>query len=128
MRYRIRLRRDGGAFLARFTPLQAAACNRALTFLRGRDLGATALSVRLGTSPEAVDALAERLAGEHRESVDIRLSLDELHVLHSALTATAVAFLERGLFSEEDFYREMNFYRENYDSLALGIVQAASEM
>ncbi|MEY9992903.1 hypothetical protein ABIE67_004935 [Streptomyces sp. V4I8] len=128
MRHRIRLERDEGAFLARITPAQAAAHHRALTFLRGRALGATALAVQLGTSPETVDALAARMAGAHQESFEIRLTLGELHVLHSALTATAIAFLERGMFSEEEFYREMNFYRENYDSLALGIVQAASEM
>ncbi|MGW3117509.1 hypothetical protein ACWDBW_10205 [Streptomyces sp. NPDC001107] len=126
MRSRLRLTRDGDAFTVRITPAQAESFHRALIFLRSRNLGDTALVVQLGAGPDTVDALVERLAGEHESSFELRLSLHELHILHSAMTASAVMFLEQGMFSEEDFHRELGFYRENFDSLALGIVEVTA--
>ncbi|NEA63823.1 hypothetical protein [Streptomyces sp. SID12488] len=128
MRSSIGLTRDGEAFLARFTPAQAEACHRALSFLYDRTPGATARAVQLGTDPKAVASLTERLAGERKQSFELRLPLQELHILHSALTATAVMFLERGAFSQEEFYRRTTFYREHFDALASGIVEAASKV
>jgi hypothetical protein len=128
MRSRLRLVRDGEAFLARITPAQAEAFHRALTFLRDRNPGGTALGVQLGAGAEAVEALAGRFAGEHESSLELRLTLGELHILHSAMTASAVMFLEQGMFSEEDFHRELTFFRENFDSLARGIVEAAAQV
>ncbi|MFJ9720936.1 hypothetical protein ACIRPQ_34215 [Streptomyces sp. NPDC101213] len=128
MRTRIRLTRDGEAFLTRLTPAQAEACHQALAFLYDRIPGATARAVQLGTNPKAVDSLTERLAGEHRQSFELRLTLDELHILHSALTATAVMLLEHGAFSHEKFHRRTAFYRENFDALARGIVEAVTEV
>jgi hypothetical protein len=128
MRSSIGLTHDGEAFLARFTPAQAEACHRALSFLYYRNPGVTARGVQLGTDPKAVGSLTEHLAGEHKKSFELRLTLHELHVLHSALTATAVMFLERGAFSQEEFYRRTTFYRENFDALARGIVEAATKV
>jgi hypothetical protein len=128
MRTRIGLTRDGGAFIARLTPAQAEACHRALSFLGDRNPGATARGVQLGTDPKAVDSLTERLAEEHKESFELRLTLQELHILHSALTATAVMFLERGAFSQEEFHQRTTFYQENFDELARGIVEAAAQV
>ncbi|WP_329270764.1 hypothetical protein [Streptomyces sp. NBC_01451] len=128
MRSRIKLTHDAGTFLARLTPTQAEACHRALAFLRGRGLGTTALAVQLGASPETVGALAERLAGGQPESFELRLTTHELHILHSALTAAATMFLDRGVLSEKEFHQQMTFYRENFDALALGIVKAVSEV
>ncbi|WP_406440697.1 hypothetical protein OHB00_34675 [Streptomyces sp. NBC_00631] len=39
----------------------------------------------------------------------------------------AVVLLERGMFSEEAFHRELTFYRENFDALAQGIAEAVAE-
>ncbi|MDO0936697.1 hypothetical protein QQY66_35150 [Streptomyces sp. DG2A-72] len=126
MRSRLQLIPDGEAFVARITPAQAEAYHQALAFLRGRNLGNTALVVQLGAGPEAVDTLADRFEGAHETSFELRLTIKELHILHSAMTAVAVMFLERGMFSEENFHRELTFYRENFDALALGIVEAAA--
>ncbi|MDQ0932727.1 hypothetical protein QFZ49_002657 [Streptomyces turgidiscabies] len=52
--------------------------------------------VQLGTDPKAVGSLPERLVAEHKESFELRLTLVELHILNSALTATAVMCLEGG--------------------------------
>ncbi|WP_371662664.1 hypothetical protein [Streptomyces sp. NBC_00280] len=128
MRSSIGLTRDGEAFLARLTPAQAEACHQALSFLCDRNPGATARGVQLGTDPKAVGSLTERLAGEHKQSFELRLTLHELHILHSALTATAVMFLERGVLSQEEFYRRTTFYREHFDALARGIVDAATKV
>ncbi|MEX3100422.1 hypothetical protein DF268_26775 [Streptomyces sp. V2] len=127
MRTRLRLTRDGETYVSLITPVQAAAFRRALAFLRGRNLGDPALAVQLGADAKAVDALADRFAGEHETSFELRLTPQDLHTLHSALTAAAVMFLERNMFSEEDFHRELTFYRENFDALALGIVEAVAE-
>ncbi|MEU5308896.1 hypothetical protein [Streptomyces sp. NPDC021562] len=127
MRARLRLTREGDAFVARVTPAQAEAFHRALTFLRARVPGDAALVVRLGAGPATVDALAGRFAHRPETSFELRLSLAELHVLHSAMTASAVVLLERGMFSEEAFHRELAFYRENFDALAQGIAEAVAE-
>jgi hypothetical protein len=128
MRTRIGLTRDGEDFLARLTPAQAEACHQALSFLRDRSPGATVRAVQLGTDQKAVGSLTERLAGERKQSFELRVTLHELHILHSALTATAVMCLERGAFSQAEFFRRTTFYRENFDALARGIVEAATEV
>ncbi|WP_329270767.1 hypothetical protein [Streptomyces sp. NBC_01451] len=128
MRTRITLTRDGDMFVARISVEQAMACSEALAFLRGRGLGTTALAVQLGASPETVGALAERLAGGQPESFELRLTTHELHILHSALTAAATMFVSHGRFSQEPFHIRLGFFRETFDALALGIVEAVSEV
>ncbi|MEH0418439.1 hypothetical protein [Streptomyces sp. B21-083] len=119
--------RDGEALLARLTrPRPRHATGRppfCTTGIQGQRPG-----VQFGADPKAVGSLTERLAGEHKESFELRLTLHELHILHSALTATAVMCVERGAFSQEEFYRRTTFYRENFDALARGIVEAAAQV
>ncbi|KOV73158.1 hypothetical protein ADL01_19050 [Streptomyces sp. NRRL WC-3618] len=126
MRLRVQFTRDGEEFIARVRPYQADVIHRALTvFLDdgsdgddGQDRD-TALAVRLGASRETVQALAGHFAIGWTESRELRLTVDELHLLHSALTGAPVLFLERGLFSEKAFHEATDSYREHFDELAL---------
>ncbi|MFF5367044.1 hypothetical protein [Streptomyces sp. NPDC013187] len=129
MRLRIRLTRDGEEFIARLRPYHADVLHRALTCLRAQRHGDTALAVQVGAGPEGVDALAARLAGDHSTSFDLRLSAVEVHLLHSALTAVPLMFLdgEDRLFSAERFHQETGSFREHFDSLARSLVEEASE-
>ncbi|MFF4601968.1 hypothetical protein ACFY12_04300 [Streptomyces sp. NPDC001339] len=126
MRTQIRLtpEDDGEVFVARLTPSQALAVHEALVFLRSRELGDAVLALQLGADRATVDDLVERLTDDDGRTRDIRFRAQELHTMHSALTAVAPLFLERGRFSEEPFHQRMGFYRENFDALALGIVDA----
>ncbi|WP_128434737.1 hypothetical protein [Streptomyces cyaneus] len=128
MRTQLKLTRDGDAFIARLAPSQASAMYEALSYLRGRDHGDTELILLVGAGREAVDALLERLAGRHTESRDFRLTLEEIHMVHSALTAAPTMFIERGgLFAQEPFHIRLGFYRENFDALAYAVVRAVAE-
>ncbi|MFJ7019390.1 hypothetical protein ACIQUW_13665 [Streptomyces sp. NPDC101117] len=128
MRIQVRMTRDGDAFIARFAPRQVSAMYEALSHLRGHDYGDTELTLLTGAGREAVDALVERLAGRHTESRDFRLTVEELHMVHSALTAVPTRFVERGgLFAQEPFHIRTGFYRENFDALASALVQAVRQ-
>jgi hypothetical protein len=125
----LRLTRDGDAFVARLTPSQTMAMHEALIYLRHRDDSDLALTLQLGIGRETVDALIERLSGGHTESRDIRFRAEELHAVHSALTTAPTRFVSReGAFVQEPFHIQLGFYRENFDALARGIVEAASEV
>ncbi|MFD8128415.1 hypothetical protein [Streptomyces mirabilis] len=129
MRTRFRLTRDGDGFVARLTPAQAAAMREALSHVRHRDVSDLTLRLRLGTGRETVDALIERLSGGHTESHDIRFDTEELHAVHSAPTTAPTMFVSReGAFLQEPFHIRLSFYRENFDALAYGIAEAASEV
>ncbi|MGW1501379.1 hypothetical protein ACWCQW_22875 [Streptomyces mirabilis] len=129
MRTRLRLTRDGDAFVARLAPSQTAAMREALIYLRHRDDSDLALTLQLGIGRETVDALIERLSGGHTESHDIRFHTEELHAVHSALTTAPTNFVSReGAFTQEPFHIQLGFHRENFDALARGIVEAASEV
>ncbi|MFI2720487.1 hypothetical protein ACH5AI_29805 [Streptomyces collinus] len=128
MRTQLKLTRDGDAFIVRLTPRQIAAMYEALSCLRERDYGDTELTLLVGSGREAVDALVERLAGRHTESRDLRLTMEELHMMYSALTAVPALFVERGgLFAEEPFNIRLGFYRENFYALAQAVLQAVAE-
>ncbi|MEU4351830.1 hypothetical protein [Streptomyces sp. NPDC023838] len=100
----------------------------ALEFLGGRDFTDEALVIQLGTGREELARLRAHLMKVGELTADVQLKARDLHVLHSALTASATMFLEsRGVISQEAFYRRTGFFRENFDALALGIVEAASE-
>ncbi|MGW6738619.1 hypothetical protein [Streptomyces sp. NPDC055013] len=120
--------RDGDAFVARLTPRQVSAMYEALSYLRDRDGGDTVLTLLVGAGREAVDALVVRLAGRHTESRDVRLTMAELHMVHSALTAAPTMFVERGgVFHQEPFHIRLGFYRENFDALAYAVARAVAE-
>lgn len=125
---RVRLTRDGEEFVVEVWPYQAHILHRALSaILHHPDAEAdTALAVRLGASPETVRALTERFAGEWTDIRELRFTIGELHLLHSALTGAAVLFVERGFFSDEAFYAKTASYREHFDALALSLVEALS--
>ncbi|MGC9544249.1 hypothetical protein [Streptomyces sp. UG1] len=124
----MKLTRDGDAFIARLAPSQVSAMYEALSYLRHRDPSDTELTLLVGAGREAVDALLERLSGRHTKSRDFRLTIEELHMVHSALTAAPTMFLTRGGgFVEEPFHIRLGFYRENFDVLALALTQAAAE-
>ena len=128
MRTRLKLTRDGDALIARLTPSQVSAMYEALSYLRNRHFDDTALTLLVGARRDAVDALLERLVGPHTESRDFRFSTQQLHMVHSALTAAPTMFLVRdGAFLQEPFHIRLGFYRENLDALAHAIVQAATE-
>ncbi|MFJ7292403.1 hypothetical protein [Streptomyces collinus] len=128
MRTQLKLTRDGDAFIVWLTPRQIAAMYEALSCLRERDYGDTELTLLVGSGREAVDALVERLAGRHTESRDFRLTMEELHMVYSALTAVPALFVERGgLFAEEPFNIRLGFYRENFYALAQAVLQAVAE-
>lgn len=128
MRTRLKLTRDGDALIARLAPSQVSAMYEALSYLRHRDFDDTALTLLVGARRDAVDALLERLAGPHTESRDFRFATQELHTVHSALTAAPTMFVARdGAFLQEPFHVRLGFYRENLDALAHAIVQAATE-
>lgn len=129
MRTRLRLTRDGDAFVARLAPSQTAAMREALIYLRHRDVSDLTLTLQLGIGRETADALVERLSGGHTESRDIRFRAEELHAVHSALTTAPTMFVSReGAFLQEPFHIRLGFYRENFDALAYGIAEAASEV
>ncbi|MFE2513818.1 hypothetical protein [Streptomyces mirabilis] len=49
--------------------------------------------------------------------------------MHSALTTVPTMFVSReGAFLQEPFHIRLGFYRENFDALAYGIAEAASEV
>jgi hypothetical protein len=124
----MKVTRDGDAFIARLTPRQVSAIYEALSYLRDRDCGDTELALLVGAGREAVDALVERLVGRHTESRDFRLTMEELHMMHSALTAAPTMFTGRGgVFAEEPFHIRLGFYRENFDALAYAVVRAAAQ-
>ncbi|MER5378363.1 hypothetical protein [Streptomyces sp. NPDC002553] len=126
MRTQLRLTRDGDLFVARLAPSQVAAMFEALSYLSG--YGDAQLALLVGAGREDVDALLERMAGPHTRSRDFRLTVRELHTLHSALVAAPTMFLVNGgVFAEEPFHIRLGFYRENFDVLAHAIVQAAAE-
>lgn len=128
MRTQLKITRDGDAFIARLTPRQVSAMYEALSCLRDRGSSDTELPLLVGADREAVDALVERLIGRHTESRDFRLTLEEIHMVHSALTAAPTMFIERGgLFAQEPFHIRLGFYRENFDALAYAVVRAAAE-
>lgn len=128
MRTQLKVTRDGDAFIARLAPRQATAMYEALSLLREQDYGDTELTLLVGAGREAADALLERLGRPHTESRDFRLTLAELHMAHSALTAAPTMFLERGgLFAEEPFNIRLGFYRENFDALASAVARAVGE-
>ncbi|MFF5315165.1 hypothetical protein [Streptomyces massasporeus] len=128
MRTQLKLTRDGDVLIVRLTPRQVAAMYEALSHLSERDYGDTELTLLVGSGREAVDALVERLAGRRTESCDFRLTMEELHMVHSALCAAPTLFLERsGLFAEEPFNIRLGFYRENFYALAHAVLRAAAE-
>lgn len=128
MRTQLRVTRDGDAFIVRLTPRQMSAMHEALSHLSDRDQGDTELTLLVGADRDAVDALEARLIGPHTESRDLRLTLAELHMLHSALTAAPTMFIERGgLFAQEPFHIRLGFYRENFDALASAVRRAVAE-
>ncbi|MFE2815426.1 hypothetical protein [Streptomyces nigra] len=128
MRTQLKVTRDGDAFVVRLTPRQVSAMYEALSFLAGLDYGDTQLTLLVGAGREAVDGLVGRLAGRRTESCDVRLTGGELHMVHSALTAAPIRFVERGgLFAQEPFHIRTGFYRENFDALASALVQAAGQ-
>ncbi|MFF7100698.1 hypothetical protein ACFY9X_10980 [Streptomyces nigra] len=128
MRTQLKVIRDGDVFVVRLAPRQVSAMYEALSFLAGLDYGDTELTLLVGSGREAVDALVGRLTGRRTESCDLRLTIEELHMVHSALTASPTLFLERGgLFAEEPFNVRLGFYRENFDALASAVVRAVAE-
>ncbi|KAB1144528.1 hypothetical protein F7R91_22255 [Streptomyces luteolifulvus] len=127
MRTQVKLAREGDGLLATLAPSQASAMYEALSHLRERDFSDAELTLLVGARREAVDVLLDRLAGPHTESRDFRFAPEELHMVHSALTAVPTMFLVRGgAFTEEPFHIRVGFYRENFDALANAIVQAAA--
>lgn len=128
MRTRIKLTADGDSFVVRLTPSQSEAMCRALELLSSRDFTDAAITLQLGADRAEIAALIGRLSGHQEASQDVRLRASELHVLHGALTAAATMFLQRGGgFSEEAFHHRLGFFRENFDSLALNIVETMSQ-
>jgi hypothetical protein len=129
LRTQLKLTRDGDAFIVRLTPRQVAAMYEALSHLSsGGYYGDTELTLLVGAGREPVEALVARLAGRHTESRDFRLTIEELHMVHSALTAAPTMFLERGgLFAEEPFNIRLGFYRENFYALASAVQRAVAE-
>lgn len=99
----------------------------ALQLLRSRDFSETAILMQLNADRAEIGRLIEKLAGDHETSRDYTLDLHELHVIHGALTAVATTFISNGGFSEEGFHMRTGFYRENFDALALSLVQAVSD-
>ncbi|MEU8587920.1 hypothetical protein AB0C59_13125 [Streptomyces sp. NPDC048664] len=130
MRTYIRLRRDAQDIVARVTPYQADVLHRVLTLLAGRDTAHTALAVRVGADREAVSGLAARFAGAHDRSFDMPLTVAELHVLHSALTAAPLLCVEKPdrLFSAQRFHELTGSYREHCDELALSLAREAASL
>ena len=124
----MKVTRDGDAFIARLAPRQISAMYEALSYLSDRGRGDTELALLVGAGRETVDALVERLAVRHTESRDIRFTMEELHTVHSALTAVPLMFTGReGAFLEEPFSIRLGFYRENFNALAYAVVRAAAE-
>ncbi|MGW0760209.1 hypothetical protein ACWD1Y_27655 [Streptomyces sp. NPDC002814] len=128
MRTQLKLTRDGDAFIVRLTPRQVAAMYEALSHLSsGGYYGDTELTLLVGAGREPVEALVARLAGRHTESRDFRLTIEELHMVHSALTAAPTMFGRDGLFAEEPFHIRLGFYRENFYALASAVLRAVAE-
>ena len=126
MRTQLKVTRDGDAFVARLAPSQLSAMYEALSYLAERDSADAGLPVLVGADRGAVDAVLERLIGPYKELRDVRLTTEELHMVHSALTAAPTMFLVRdGVFAEEPFHIRLGFYRETFDVLAHALAQAA---
>ncbi|GGY16124.1 hypothetical protein [Streptomyces djakartensis] len=126
MRTEFELTRDGDDFVARLDPSQVSALEEALSYARRGDASDAYLRVLLGVGRDVVDGLVHRLRGPHTEPLDIRLRPEELHAALSALTNAAAHFVSAdGRFSQEPFLIRLGFYRENFDALALAIVNAA---
>ncbi|MFF7311442.1 hypothetical protein [Streptomyces sp. NPDC008137] len=126
MRTEFELTRDGEDFVARLDPSQARALDEALSYARRADATDAYLRVLLGAGREVVDGLVQRLRGPHSQPFEVRLRPEELHVVLSALTNAAAHFVSaEGRFSQEPFLIRLGFYRENFDALALAIVNAA---
>lgn len=128
MRTRISLTRDGDAYRVRLTWPQADAMVGALTLLAEQHFSDAAVALQLGMDRDEVATLVDKLAGDHRTTREYVLDPRELHAVHAALTAAATMFLVSSTyFSAENFHVKLSFHRENFDALALSLVQAVSD-
>lgn len=85
----------------------------ALSHRSEQDYGDTELILLVGAGRESIGALVERLAGRHAESSDFCLTVEELPMVHSALTVVPLRFTGReGAFLEEPFNIRRGFYWE----------------
>ncbi|MCM2423789.1 hypothetical protein [Streptomyces sp. RKAG293] len=129
MRTNFSLTRDGESFRARLTWVQADAMVGALVLLADQYFSDAAVIVHLGMGRDEVGVLVDKLAGDHKTTRDYVLDLRELHAVHAALTAAATQFLNSSTyFSAEHFHVKLSFHRENFDALALSLVQAVSDV
>lgn len=128
MRAQVRVALEGEDYVVSLASSQAAAISSALEVLRGRDSGDEVLALWPGAGRAEVEELIGRVRARREASGELRLRLEELHVIHSALTTVATAFLVRGRHvSEEPFHIAVGFFREDVDALAAHLAQAVAE-
>ncbi|GLF94836.1 hypothetical protein [Streptomyces yaizuensis] len=123
---KIDLTAEGEAFTARLTWAQARLMREALEWCSDDRYTDTAVAVRLHAGRGEVRRLADRLACEPGSTLTVVLSLDELHVIHAALTGLTTTFLSDRGFSVESFRERIGFFPENVETVAVSLVLAAS--
>ncbi|MDT0346332.1 hypothetical protein [Streptomyces litchfieldiae] len=113
MRATLRVTLEGNLYLLGLGEPQRDLIREVLLFLRDRGDGDTASVVRAGVDRASLGRIEEKLAGG-----DIGLSIGEVHVLFSALTAAAVV-----IPSEQEFFTRIGFFKEQAVSLANALVR-----
>ncbi|WP_432073817.1 hypothetical protein [Streptomyces wuyuanensis] len=108
MRASLRIKREGKHYLLRLTQPQRDLVREALLFIRDSADGNIASLVRTGACRASLTQTWERLADG-----EVRLTVEEVHVLFSALAAVVVA-----IPSEQEFFTRIGFFREQAVSLA----------
>ncbi|WP_129841114.1 hypothetical protein [Streptomyces sp. RFCAC02] len=113
MRTTLRVTLEGDLCLLGLGKPQRDLIREVLSFLRDREDGDIASVVRAGVDRASLGRVKEKLTGR-----DIGLSIEEVHILFSALTATVAT-----VPSEQEFFTRIGFFKEQAVSLANALVR-----
>ncbi|MGW8847626.1 hypothetical protein ACWGNE_07580 [Streptomyces xiamenensis] len=107
MRVTLRVTPEGQCYSLGLRESQRGLMREVLLFLKDRPDGDIASMVRVGVDRGSLGRLGEKL-----DSRDVCLSLEEVHIISSALTFTIVM-----IQSEREFFTRIGFFKEQAVSL-----------
>jgi hypothetical protein len=115
MRTKVAARRIGDRYVIRFTEAQRSLTNSIGLFVRDRADPVDSI-LRFGVDSAAASKIMEKTRAD-----DAKFTLDELHVLFSALVGVAAM-----IPTEEEFYSRIGFFREQAMDLADALANSIS--